>query len=102
MTLRFAREASRELREATQWYEGQQPGLGDRFLEEVWEILELIQQHPAAFPVLQKPAELRIRRALLPRFPYALVFFELEEELRVIAVAHVRRRPGYWLYRIRS
>lgn len=39
--------------------------------------------------------DLDIRRALLPRFPYAVVFFELEAETRVLAVAHASRRPGY-------
>lgn len=44
---------------------------------------------------------IRIRRALLPRFPYTLIFIDMGAEVRVIAVAHVKREPGYWLERIR-
>ncbi len=39
-------------------------------------------------------ATLEIRRALLARFPYALVFLVREDEVRVLAVAHAKRRPG--------
>lgn len=48
------------------------------------------------------PADLEIRRALMVRYPYALVFFELKDEIRIIAVAHDKRRPNYWLYRLGS
>jgi len=43
-----------------------------------------------------------IRRALLPRFPYAVIFMDLGEHIRVLAVAHAKRRPGYWLGRVAS
>jgi len=45
---------------------------------------------------------LEVRRALMSVFPYALIFLELKREIRVIAVAHTSRRPGYWIYRVRS
>ncbi|MCP4594404.1 MAG: hypothetical protein GY842_27045 [bacterium] len=45
---------------------------------------------------------MKVRRASLSRFPYALVFIELDEEIRVLAVAHDKRRPGYWLDRLLS
>jgi len=38
--------------------------------------------------------------ALLPRFPYAMIFMDLGTEIRVLAVAHAKRRPGYWLDRV--
>lgn len=54
-----------------------------------------------SFPRLAHPtADLQIRRALLPRFPYALVFVELEHDIRVLAVSHLKRRPDYWLNRL--
>jgi hypothetical protein len=43
---------------------------------------------------------LGVRRLLVDRFPYALVFVESETEIRVLAVAHTRRRPGYWRSRL--
>lgn len=99
---RLAPEAAWELIEAADWYESRQPGLADRFLGETEERLALIRENPSAFPVLEvSPPDLLIRRALLHQFPYALVFVELEAEIRIIAIAHHRRQPNYWLYRVR-
>jgi plasmid stabilization system protein ParE len=99
----LAPEAARELKEAATWYESRQTGLADRFLDEFDALLPQIRQNPAAFPCLADiPADLDVRRALMTRFPYALVFLETQDELRVVAVAHGKRRPGYWLYRLRS
>lgn len=101
--VRLAAEAARELNEAADWYEGRQPGLADRFLADFDDLLPLIRRHPAAFPCLQDiPMGLEVRRALMSVFPYALIFLELKREIRVIAVAHTSRRPGYWIYRVRS
>jgi toxin ParE1/3/4 len=72
------------------------------FLEEFEAILRSIESRPALFPcLLDTSPELNLRRALLPRFPYASIFIELPSEIRILAVAHVKRRPGYWLNRIR-
>lgn len=101
--IRLAPEAARELHEAAIWYESHQAGLASRFLDEFDSLLPQIRQNPAAFPCLADiPADLDVRRALMTRFPYALVFLETQNELRVVAVAHGKRRPGYWLYRLRS
>jgi toxin ParE1/3/4 len=90
-----------ELSEAADWYEERQIGLGDDFLTEVHKTAAQIQARPASFPwMLDVPAELSIRRALTRRFPYAIVFQQRREGLRIIAVAHAKRRPGYWLWRV--
>jgi hypothetical protein len=61
----------------------------------------VIERSRASFPrLVDLPADLVIRRVLLPRFPYAVVFMDLGREVRVLAVAHAKRRPGYWLNRI--
>lgn len=79
----------------------QRPGLEIEFLTEIQRVLPLIETSPASFPrLLNLPADLVIRRALLPRFPYALIFIDLGAEVRVLAVAHGKRRPGYWLNRV--
>ncbi len=44
--------------------------------------------------------ELGVRRSLLKKFPYAVVFIVMAEEIRILAVAHGRRRPGYWRARM--
>ena len=99
--VRFAPEVTDELAEAVLWYEDRRLGLGRELLDEIEAVLPLIAERPRSFPRLQgvDPA-LEIRRALLPRFPYALVFLVREEEVRILAVAHLKRRPGYWLSRV--
>lgn len=97
----LSHEASDEVTDAWLWYEDQRPGLGAEFLDEIEAFLPHVGERPAAFPVVHEMPDLRIRRALLPRFPYALVFFDAGTEVRVIGVAHVKREPGYWLERVR-
>ncbi len=100
----LAPEALEEMAEAALWYEEQREGLSAEFLIEVHRVMDQIRERPASFPRLRDvPNDLVIRRALLTRFPFGLVFIAPREgELRVIAVAHTKRRPGYWLHRVRS
>ena len=101
--VRLSPEAVAELAEAAQWYAARRPGLEVEFLTEVERVLPLIENSPTAFPrLLDLPADLVVRRALLPRFPYAIVFMDLDAETRVLAVAHARRRPRYWLNRVET
>jgi toxin ParE1/3/4 len=98
---RLTPAANREIAEAAEWYEARQAGLSDRFFDEIDNALALIQRHPAAFSLLPDlPLDLCVRRALLDRFPYCLIFLELRSEIRVIAVSHLKRRPDYWLSRL--
>lgn len=100
--VRFAPEVPEELAEAALWYEARKQGLGGEFLAELEATLPLVGSRPRSFPRLQNiDATLEVRRALLARFPYAIVFLVREEEVRVLAVAHTKRRPGYWLNRVR-
>ena len=99
--VRLSPEAVDELAEAALWYRARRPGLESEFLDEVDRVLPVIGNSPAAFPrLLDVPEDLVIRRALLPRFPYAVIFMDLGEHVRVLAVAHAKRRPGYWLDRV--
>jgi len=99
--VRLSPEAVDELVEMAAWYRGQRPGLELEFLAEVDRVLPLIGGSPASFPrLIDVPEDLMIRRALLPRFPYAVIFMDLVAEVRVLAVAHAKRRPGYWLDRV--
>jgi hypothetical protein len=100
--IRLAPEVPEELAEAVLWYEARRPGLGNEFLTEIESTLPIIESRPQSFPRLENVSPAYdIRRALLPRFPYAIVFLARTEELRVLAIAHAKRRPGYWLSRIR-
>ena len=101
--VRLSPEAIDELVETAQWYQSSRPGLESEFVAEVDRVLPLIASSPKASPrLLDLPADLEIRRALLPRFPYTLIFMDLGEHVRVLAVAHAKRRPGYWLDRVRD
>jgi hypothetical protein len=91
-----------KLPRAAAWYEQRRDGLGWELVAEVERVLLLIGENPLRFPrLLDVPEELAIRRALLARFPYAVVFMDMVGEVRVVAVAHARRRPGFWLGRVR-
>lgn len=98
--VRFEVEAEHELDEAARRYEEQRPGLGQPFLQEVRATTERVRRFPrAGAPVKHVPAELGSRHAPVKRFPYHVVYLETGNEIRVLAIAHYRRRPGYWLDR---
>ena len=88
--LRYSPEALADVEGARDWYDGQLPGLGTEFLDEVDAAIARVMEHPLAFPVVDGS----IRRVLLKRFPYAL-FYDPELEV-ILAVMHVRRRPNAW------
>lgn len=99
--LSFASEALTELTEAADWYEVRREGLGRDFLREVKAKLGHVRDRPGMFPrIMGLPEDLEVRRALLRRFPFALVFLDLGQSVRVLAVAHMKRREGYWLSRV--
>ena len=67
-------EAEADSEEAYAWYESRSAGLGGRFLDAVEEILTMVRDAPARFPVLHREPDLTIRRALLTIFPYGVFF----------------------------
>lgn len=98
--LRFLPEAETELRAAAEWYDDR-AGLGDELVAEVQAVTSKIVEMPGAFePARGVRASVGAREAAVKRFPYRVVFVELEQELRIVALAHVRRRPGYWRGRV--
>lgn len=91
----FHRLADRELNEAAQYYELESQGLGSSFLEEVDRCLQSIQDDPEAGMILRGS----VRRRLLRRFPYALLYKIKPSGIRVLAVMNLKRRPTYWIGR---
>ena len=91
----FHRLADRELNEAAQYYELESTGLGSSFLREVSRCLRSIEQHPGAGAILRGA----VRRRLLRRFPYALLYKIKPDSIRILAVMNLRRRPTYWIGR---
>ncbi|MBK9266430.1 MAG: type II toxin-antitoxin system RelE/ParE family toxin [Polyangiaceae bacterium] len=100
--LSFDREALAELTDAAEWYDRQRKGLGAQFLHEVDAALTHVRERPLLFPRLMICSEVELRRAVVKRFPYAVVFVLLGTEARILAVAHTKRREGYWLGRVRG
>ncbi|MCE9556365.1 MAG: type II toxin-antitoxin system RelE/ParE family toxin [Planctomycetes bacterium] len=89
--------AKEETREAAAWYERQRAGLGLEFLIAVEATILEIGRSPERFPRLETlPEEKSVRRALVDRFSYVVIFEEIEGKIRILAVAHTSRRPSYW------
>jgi plasmid stabilization system protein ParE len=85
-------QAETELLDARDWYEAQRPGLGEAFATEIDQALARIVEAPLAFPRVHGETG----RALLRRFPYAIYFHAMPDEVVVLAVIHGRRHPGRW------
>lgn len=92
--VRFHPAAAEELAAAVDWYEQQDAELGVALIEEVERALATIRSRPAAWSV--SPLDPRARHFRLARFPYRVVYTHEADEIVVVAIAHTRRRPGYW------
>jgi len=100
-SVRVDSEAEEEIAAGIDWYESKRPGLGLEFLDEISAAMHSLEEPgPGCRPVNGVPPELGIRRKLVKRFPHVIIFVEFEHAVRVIAVAHGARRPGYWRRRL--
>ena len=85
-------EAIAEARAAFRWYYDRSETAAEAFLAELDRAIELISEAPMRWPAYLH----HTRRFLLRRFPFVVVYREVGETIQVIAVAHGRRKPGYW------
>ena len=90
--LKFSSQALREIGEAQEWYELQNPGLGEEFIAAMELQLKRLEQAP----LLYAEAIPNVRRALLPRFPYGLFYAVRGDLIHVLAVLHDARSPRQW------
>jgi plasmid stabilization system protein ParE len=86
----FHPEADAEFTAAARYYERQAENLGFDFIAAV----EATYQRLVIFPESGRPFGSRLRRILVPGFPYGLVYRPEPDHVLILAVAHVRRRPG--------
>jgi plasmid stabilization system protein ParE len=96
MRLEFHPEAELELIEAAVYYDKQIPGLGERFESEIRYVTDLLLDQPEIGP----PADPDLRKFIMTRFPFTLYYSVTADTLRIEAVAHQSRRPGYWKSRV--
>jgi hypothetical protein len=97
MILKQLPEAEEEVNQAVDHYEQKTSGLGLDFLFEVETGFSAIIQAPERWPRISP----RVRRYLLRRFPYGIMYEVKDDIVLVIAVANLRRRPNYWRRRLR-
>ncbi len=94
-SVRFLRPAELEMLDAARYYELQASGLGGDFLDKIDSAVQDIGMHPERWPVIR----FNIRRRLIHRFPYALLYRIDPEEIVIQAIMHLHRRPDYWIDR---
>lgn len=95
MRVIFTEYAKRELEDAVRYYELEYPGRGQRFKEEVKKTAIRISGYPEAWSVERGD----IRKCLLHKFPYKLLYAVDKDQIIVVAVAHQHRKPDYWIDR---
>lgn len=92
----FHEEAAVEVNEGVAYYEERVPGLGLLFLAAVEEATEKVLANPEAFQLVGD----ELRHKAIRRFPFSLLYVIEPDRIRIIAVAHQKRRPGYWSHRL--
>lgn len=95
---RFTALARAELLAEIAYYENRRAGLGARFRAEV----ETTSESAASSPVSGAPVAGVARRRLLPTFPFGLIYTETDYGILIHAIAHNRRRPTYWVRRLKD
>jgi len=95
----YHRLAAQEFLDAVTWYGSRDRAVGLSFVEEVERAIGQILEHPDASPVLHPEG---VRRKVLQRFPYGLYYVVGGEQIRIVAVGHHKRRPAYWIRRLRK
>jgi len=88
-----------EAEAAVRWYNERVAGLGDDFREELVAGVDRVAEAPLIWPF--SAYDPRARRFLLSRFPYSIIYVvDAAGDVTVAAVAHAKRRPGYWRQRV--
>jgi hypothetical protein len=88
--------AATELNAAVSFYESAMSGAGKAFVSDVKNAIELLKNYPDAGARIGR----KLRKLTLKRFPFSLIYRHETPNLLILAVAHNRRRPGYWKGRV--
>ncbi len=95
MTLLWHDAAVQELEDAALYYGGIEEALGQKFTAAAEAAVMWIRSHPEG----SHPFSGAARKFRLERFPYALVYEFDYDLIRILAVMHLHREPGYWMHR---
>jgi plasmid stabilization system protein ParE len=95
MKVTFTKFAKQELEDAVAFYELEYPGLGKKLKEEVRKSIIRIIEYPKAWSIERGD----VRKCLLHKFPYKILYAIEKDHIVVIAVAHQHRKPDYWVER---
>jgi hypothetical protein len=98
MPIRVLPEARIEMLEASDFYDEQREGLGDRFIEDVDQAVAALREAPKRCPQIYRS----YRRCQLHIFPYGIFYRITKTEIVIVAISHLHRRPGYWRKRWRG
>jgi plasmid stabilization system protein ParE len=99
--LKIVEPAEAEYREAVAWYRDRDPRVADRFVAETRRTLELVETFPQIGARVARVEDDDVRQMPIHTFPYNVVFAEFPDRLEVVAFAHYRRRPAYFIDRLR-
>lgn len=88
----FLDPALHEMREAAQWYNKHEAGVGEEFLAEVDRAIDRLLFDPSGRPTAGRD----VHRQSIDRFPFDLLYRVRTEHIEIVAVAHHSRKPGYW------
>lgn len=94
--LEFHQAAAAELESAFDWYLARDERVASGFLDEVSRAMEMITRAPQRWPV----STADVHKFVLRRFPFLIFYRDIPSMIQILAVAHGRRRPGYWKRRI--
>ena len=97
MNYRFHPDAFDEFHDSVAFYQHRLPGLGADYVAEFDAVMARICRNPSMYLAIADPD---IHRAGLKRFPFHVIYREMPAQIMVLAVAHERRRPGYWVGRV--
>jgi plasmid stabilization system protein ParE len=95
MTVQFLLPAQQEVDDAVAWYTDQSPRLGMGFLDELDSVIHRITALPYSNPEFSED----LRRCLMRRFPYGIIYGVENQSITVVAVAHLHRKPYYYIDR---
>jgi len=95
MRVAFTTYARLELQDAIAFYELELPGLGRQFKEEIRKAILRVVAYPDAWSIERG----EVRKCILHRFPYKILYSVEIDHILIIAIAHQHRKPDYWIDR---